>query len=633
VETVRILPTPRAFLAFLFSALLVSSLAMGGAMGPELEQTVEQASVVGTGEGLLVTAAVAGTVGVGAYMAGALATAPAEDTYSAEEVAEIKNASKEQTRIDLWQRAQALNASQSSFLTTMKNALTDARGAVWLKVEATIAETIETETDVNGDGVFDRDDVRVAARQEIKDYYALKQRNLLSDWNRSVASVEYMVGVNANESLSRATPSEFAAVPDTNTNSDMFSNISAEAHLVDGSEVPVHVVGHYYDSQGKFFVYAPASDGDIHRTEDTPGSATISQKGYKSHPGNEVSIQSPDGSDKIWPLGKNGRYPRVWDVIESQASQMLANANSTADGVYDSYLNDEFEAEEFVSAASQASEWATNYSETGYQAYSVATLASAGYDTPNLSETGRMNVSYELAADSDTHVVTFGTVGTPDSGAIRVGGLDRRVEIANATEGETEDSLTMALPSDLRPGVSTADGETYRTLNLTKDASTTIGNVTVFIESIESSVQRSETGLLYASDAPSGGWQVNTTYDGANLSGTVLWAARGGQMIDLSDQTFTVNSAHSESGEELQQVEMREYTYKTSNISELQQAYDDLLEVRQEQQERIQQVGGGGGGSGSGSVPLPMVAVGIAGVALLLGLSQRGGGGGRPPWR
>jgi hypothetical protein len=513
-------------------------------------------------------------------------------------IQEIKDGNKEQERADLYQKALSLNTSQKSFLTTLNNSLNDARGAVWLKVQARMVEVLENQTDVDGDGFHQKNDVRLAAREVVRDYYLKKQLNLLADWNRSLAELEYMVSVNANESLGRTAPSEFTGPVDTDTNTDMFSNISAEVDLVNGSTHPVHVVGNYYDTdnpdRNKYFVYSPAPGSSISAAPETP--AKISVRGYKSTPGNEVYVENPDATEKIWVLGKTGLYREKWAKIEDQTSQMLANVNTTANSLYSEYVTGEVQASEFLDATAMASEWSTNYSQTGQQSYAAATLASAGLSTPNLSDTGNMIISYQRSPSPDKKLVTVETTAVSaleGSEPYTIGFAGERKLIANPENGQVR---TVTVNVRDSAGLEVRHNGSYWSMNSTEGTNRNVGPLYLEVTNVTDSRTISERGLLFADEAPPSGWQVNTTYNTASLNAsTVMWAAEDGGVTQLEGE-FTVQGAQTKDGSDLQAVEMREYSYRANDFSELQNVTESMIELREEQQQRLENIGGGGGG-------------------------------------
>jgi len=223
--------------------------------------------------------------------------------------------------------------------------------------------------------------------------------------------------------------------------------------------------------------------------------------------------------------------------------------------------------------------------------------------------------------------VTFQADQQPASGGIGAGIGQKMFEIANASSSSAPEPVTLKLPKNTPPMVSDGTEATYFDAMAVGETAT-VGNVSVSITDIRQQETRQEQGLLYASDAPDGGWMVNQTYDASQLNGTQLFASRSGGVSNLGSN-FSVVRAENATGEPIDQVDMRNYTYRSTNMSELSQQLDELMEIRKEQQERIALVGGGSGGGGGGGSMMALVAIiAVAGAALII--NNRANGGGPP---
>lgn len=132
-------------------------------------------------------------------------------------------------------------------------------------------------------------------------------------------------------------------------------------------------------------------------------------------------------------------------------------------------------------------------------------------------------------------------------------------------------------------------------------------------------------GVLMSATTPSGGFQLNQTYNASELTGSQFVALESGGSRDLSGE-FTITSATRADGTEITENETIRYTnisYGTQNLSEfkaLQTQLDNLTAQINARQQRIRNSGGVGwlpdlGGLDLGSVA-PVVV--IAGGALVL---------------
>ena len=151
------------------------------------------------------------------------------------------------------------------------------------------------------------------------------------------------------------------------------------------------------------------------------------------------------------------------------------------------------------------------------------------------------------------------------------------------------------------------------------DAMESIGYMNVTDETDNTSYQ----GVLMSPSNPSSGeFAVNSTYDASTLSGQ-QYVVTDSQIHELTGN-FTLTAAQTHSGESVQNVTMYEKQYTTTNVTELQQLYDDLSKTRAEIEAREQNLlsSGGGGLLGSSST-LALVAI-AGGAIYLLGREDRG---------
>lgn len=120
-------------------------------------------------------------------------------------------------------------------------------------------------------------------------------------------------------------------------------------------------------------------------------------------------------------------------------------------------------------------------------------------------------------------------------------------------------------------------------------------------------------GLVMASEAPGGIWEVNTTYDASNIEGHTLLVTTEGERIQL-DGEFTIAAISARDGSDMENVTAERVVYKTSNTSEQLEKMETLLEFREEVEAAE---ASSGGGSGSDSTPWTKIAA-IGTIALVV---------------
>lgn len=132
-------------------------------------------------------------------------------------------------------------------------------------------------------------------------------------------------------------------------------------------------------------------------------------------------------------------------------------------------------------------------------------------------------------------------------------------------------------------------------------------------------------GVLFSQENPqSGQFEVNQTYNPAEINGT-QYVVTSDRMQELTEN-FTVEEMQSTDGEEVKNVTIEKTTYKTTNVTELKEMYEDLAYQRAQIEAREQSIATGGGLVSGSSSNLLLIAAAVGAVFVL---SQRGNGGGR----
>lgn len=105
------------------------------------------------------------------------------------------------------------------------------------------------------------------------------------------------------------------------------------------------------------------------------------------------------------------------------------------------------------------------------------------------------------------------------------------------------------------------------------------------------------TGLMVG-DPPdgSGNWTVGDTYDPANGNGTLTFHVEASNRSVILTEPFELTGATDKDGAAIQVVEGQKYNYETNDYSELGKKLDLLIELREEEQERIEAASSTSGG-------------------------------------
>ena len=135
------------------------------------------------------------------------------------------------------------------------------------------------------------------------------------------------------------------------------------------------------------------------------------------------------------------------------------------------------------------------------------------------------------------------------------------------------------------------------------------------------------TGILMSQSNPSTGqFEVNTTYDTANITGP-QFVVTPDRLVEL-DGEFTVDSIETTDGESRENVTIEKTTYETAdiNVTQLIEEYEQLQKERAEWEAREQNMQSGAGGFALGnSTSLGILAALAGGMLLLNGRRDDGG--------
>lgn len=106
-----------------------------------------------------------------------------------------------------------------------------------------------------------------------------------------------------------------------------------------------------------------------------------------------VVVEPPAGSsyDDVVMFDDQKTQPIRTDISD-RTTRVIDNAKQYGNAMYDDYESGTFDPSNYTSPYVMAQEWATDYNGTGYWSYAVAVGAAAGYETPDLNNTGRMSV-------------------------------------------------------------------------------------------------------------------------------------------------------------------------------------------------------------------------------------------------
>jgi hypothetical protein len=387
--------------------------------------------------------------------------------------------------------AESARFKEETFFSSQNNFAQDARSVAWAKAKISIIN------DLNNN--VSKANARENATQVVQDYYATREKNLISYYEGQSEHMAYLVDTNSSVELVDPTSFPDGVVMDNETG-------SVDVELVNGETV-------HSDS----IAYAAAS-------ESAYGSALIvpfSGNSNKTAPdGSSASGASLDSANSV--VEVNGRpmmnvsaYSAEHSDLRDQSQQVVSNVEVYTNETYQAYSAGEIDSTDLASAdpttiGTQAS---TDYNSTGYYGMANSQLAALGLS-------GNETISH--------------VVNTTDNGSAR------QIE-----------------------------------------------------------------GTLFYTGEDSQTFETGTTYDPANLNGSVYMSVASledgsGNSLNHSggfyyvEENFTVSSAtDTNTGEAVNTTTMETRDYTSTNVSLLAEEIDRLKEQRAYYEE--QQAAGSGG--------------------------------------
>ncbi|MFC3478731.1 hypothetical protein [Halobacterium litoreum] len=234
-------------------------------------------------------------------------------------------------------------------------------------------------------------EAKIAAQEAIQEYYATKQRQLISQWNTAaeVAITANARAVNtssvANDTVyahDTAGAGRFRYKGDTHGNYTLANNETVEVTQLRVQQdlccgKPIHNVDPVSDGENSYHVRASAPDAV---------------------------------SESYVTLVKPGRFHNQWENILDQKGAASARMSTYANAAWEAYQNGDISTEDMVDPYMGMRQYSP---EGDYGAYTQRSLAAMGLSGPyNLSNVGHMNVTYQ----NTTYSGVLMSDGTPPGG-------------------------------------------------------------------------------------------------------------------------------------------------------------------------------------------------------------------------
>ncbi|MDS0279376.1 hypothetical protein NDI85_16365 [Halomicroarcula sp. S1AR25-4] len=363
------------------------------------------------------------------------------------------------------------------------------------------------------------------ANQAIANFYAVKQLQLINEWERSVLHYEYMVSVAKSESGISQDHHDTGSASGRFLHAEYLQNGTNEYYAwndYQGDTSTTLLNGTTVSYNSYRILRKEGSGGTIGSGQVNVTTGRINPTGEASAGGRLVVENTSTGAQYVYM--DPTEYSTRWTDIENQYQATTGEMETLINNTYDAYQAGEIDNSDLVDPYVLASERSAG---DDFQGWAATQLTLLGQNSPeNYDQMGSFNVT-------------------------------------------------------------TKTGDSYR-------------------------------GILFSPENPaSGQFAANQTYDPSAIGGT-QYIVTSDRIRELNEN-FTVQNITTTDGERVQNVTIEKTVYKTSNLTELKQQYEDLAYRRAQIEAREQALkeAGGGGLFGGGSVS-PIIAISVIGTLLLV---------------
>ncbi|MFC7077764.1 hypothetical protein [Haloarcula halophila] len=370
-----------------------------------------------------------------------------------------------QVKLDLYQSAQTSAAGTDNFQTTLDNYLNDTANTARIVGKNAYIRSLN-----NGSS---KAAARTEAKSAVADYYAVKQKNLISAWEKSILTFRHLQNIAENES--GITSYDYHQSSSVNF-------VHAQNHTYEGTttyQYELKSIGttqsltlvngdtaNYTGYTVGFVDYDGGSVGSEYGVEtlslENPANSQ-EQIGSSAPDGGELAVRPPDPSnyDEIV-VHEPEVFARLNADIESQNQQVQSEMDTLVNNTYSGYQKGEINNSDLIDPYA-AARMGGNQTD----AFNAVQLSSIGaYGPEALDQTGSHNVT--LVRPDGTTVQREGVIfspSNPDSGQWEVNGTYDLSNVSGTQYLATPNG-TVALDDDYAnltlDRIETTDGETVK---------------------------------------------------------------------------------------------------------------------------------------------------------------------------
>lgn len=294
-------------------------------------------------------------------------------------IEEMKESDAAQEKIDIYNSALGLNSEHEEFTTVYDNYLNDTESVAWMKAQVAIAEAYE-------DGKSESQ-AKSAARQAIADYYAVKQDNLLSSMSSRTSQIHYIAQTAKNESdinsdyiYSRTDHNDGS---DYDGHAEVVGTVNKSYDLVNGSS----------EQYTAFRVHMWSANADIGEHDWSMADHPSGSNGLSLAP--PLKVKAPNSNYDEVVIFEYTPYEERLNRIQSKNNELQGEVENFVSSTWDDYAAGSINSSDVISANTAMFEYGTEATSNDSSLYdSTAALSMMGFDTPNMSNSGTQDVTY-----------------------------------------------------------------------------------------------------------------------------------------------------------------------------------------------------------------------------------------------
>ena len=388
----------------------------------------------------------------------------------------------EQIKTDIYQSSQNQHATGDIFHTTLDNYLEDT------KTQARIVGKNAYIRALNNGST--QAAAETAAKSAVSDYYAVKQKQLINNFEAQVAHYDYVHGVAGSEA-------DITNSTEVGQNGDAFVGFNWSKNM--DSSTPRDAYSAYLGTTSSSYTLVNGTS-----TSYTAFRVEAETAGYGMHQ-NTVTVDhtadymvttaGPDYPPLLHALEINGPTSSYDDLdyldpdeygtrmaeIESQHSTVISDMETLSANTYDAYQSGEINNSDLVDPYVLADEFSAG---DEHQSWAAAQLTMLGTNSPEaMSNMGEFNVT---TADGTTHTGILMSQSNPASGQFEVNTTYDTTNITGPQFVVTPDRLVELDGEFTIDSIETTDGESRQNVTIEKTTYETADvNVTQLLEEYE----------------------------------------------------------------------------------------------------------------------------------------------------